>query len=406
MSGIQPAPRPRQQPQGFADANAMIRTLRPDEPVICIRPPVLRETAAMFRREFPGRVLYAVKCNHDPLFVEALRAGGIEDFDTASIGEIRRVREMFGRQVGAYFMHPVKARSAIYEAYYTHGLRTFVLDHEDELVKIRQETGGASDTLLMVRLETARGAAIYDLGGKFGATLEQAAALLKQGSELGHRVGIAFHVGSQCMDPEAYVRALDLTDEVVRRAGVKLAVVDVGGGFPVAYMGLEPVPFACYAATIKAGFDRHDWSRDAELWCEPGRGLVASGASLVVRVKLRRGNALYLNDGIYGGLSDMRFEGMRPAMRCLRLDEPPSRGWVPFRFYGPTCDSCDVMEGPFYLPDDIAEGDWIEIGQAGAYTMALRTEFNGFHATRLVRVDEPVWEDAQTVPPPSVEAAE
>jgi ornithine decarboxylase len=400
LSGIQPLPGRKTSPQAFADANAMIRTLRPDEPVICLRPQILRETAAEYRRHFPGRVLYAVKCNHDPAFLQALRDGGIEDFDTASIGEIRRVRDMFGKHAGAHYMHPVKARSAIYEAYYTHGLRSFVFDHEDELVKIRQETGGATDTMLIVRLETARGAAVYDLGGKFGASVEEAARLVKLADELGHRTGIAFHVGSQCMDPLAYVRALERANAVVERSGVNPAVVDVGGGFPVTYMGMDPPPFEVFARTIKQAFDGYAWSSGAELWCEPGRGLVASGASLVLRVKLRRDRSLYLNDGIYGGLSDLRFETMRPAMRCLRLDEPPSRGWVPFRFYGPTCDSCDVMEGPFYLPEDIAEGDWIEVGQAGAYTMSLRTEFNGFHSTRIVKVNEPVWEDAQTLPLP------
>ncbi|MEO0391930.1 MAG: type III PLP-dependent enzyme [Pseudomonadota bacterium] len=399
MSGIQPLPRPVVPPQTFADANQMVRTLRPDDPVICLRPRVLRETADLMTKHFPGRVLYAVKCNHDTSFMKPLHEAGVVDFDTASIGEIRLVRELFGPDVGAFFMHPVKARSAIYEAYYTHGVRTFVLDHPEELTKIRQETGGATDTLLVVRLATARGAAVYDLGGKFGATVDEAASLLQEIDRLGHKSGIAFHVGSQCMEPEAYARALDLTDEVLRKAGgVKPAVIDVGGGFPVAYMGLDPVSFIEYSKVIKAKFDSFAWSQGAELWCEPGRGMVASGASLVTRVKMRRGNSLYLNDGMYGGLSDLRFEGLTPAMRCLRLDQDPVRGWAPFRFYGPTCDSCDVMEGPFFLPEDIGEGDWIEIGQAGAYTMSLRTEFNGFKSNRMVMVKEGIWEDAATSP--------
>jgi ornithine decarboxylase len=399
MSGIKPLPRHVVPPQTFADANQMVRTLRPDDPVICLRPHVLRETADIYLKHFPGRVLYAVKCNHESSFMKPLNEAGIVDFDTASIGEIRKVRELFGPSVGSFFMHPVKSRSSIYESYYTHGVRTYVLDNIDELTKIRQETGGATDTMLMVRLATARGAAIYDLGGKFGATVDEAAELMQEIDRLGHKAGIAFHVGSQCMEPAAYTRALELTDEVLRKAGnVKPAVVDVGGGFPVAYMGLDPAPFANYAKAIKQAFDSYDWSKGAELWCEPGRGLVASGASLVVRVNMRRGNALYLNDGMYGGLSDLRFEGLTPAMRCLRLDADPVRGWTPFRFYGPTCDSCDVMEGPFYLPDDIAEGDWIEIGQAGAYTMSLRTEFNGFNKTKVVNVREGVWENADSGP--------
>jgi ornithine decarboxylase len=271
-------------------------------------------------------------------------------------------------------------------------VRHYVVDHPDELAKIAAETGRARDVAIIVRLATARGAAVYDLGGKFGATPQQAAELLETAHGAGYRVGLSFHVGSQCMTPGSYTAALRLAAHVVEMAGVPVSVVDVGGGFPVPYVGLNPPPLEDYIEAIKTGLRQIDLPPDHEVWCEPGRALVAAGASLVVRVELRKDNFLYINDGVYGSLSDLKYAGLRFPMRVLRPDggrvEVLTDDLSEFSLFGPTCDPVDVMEGPYRLAADVREGDYIEIGQAGAYTIELRTDFNGFFPDRFVEVED------------------
>ena len=366
----------------------LVAALRPEEPLHCLRPAGLSATAAGFVREFPGDVLYAVKCNPDPAVLRALWAGGIRHFDCASPAEIGLVRAMFPA-AGIHFMHPVKARGAIREAWARHGVRDFVLDSAAELDKIAHEvaaTGVAGPLGLVVRLALPKGGAVLDLSGKFGAAHAEAVALLRAARPLAARLGIAFHVGSQCLDPAAWRHALALAGAVVAEAGVALEIVDVGGGFPVAYPDVVPPPLGDFVAEIEAGFASMGLP-GARLWAEPGRALVAAGASVVVQVQARRGDALYVNDGVYGSLSDAGALGFRYPVRCLRPDGPaPSRALRGFSLFGPTCDSADVMRGPFPLPEDIGEGDWIEIGQLGAYGACLRTGFNGFDRARVVEV--------------------
>lgn len=374
----------------FPNASAMAATLRPDHPVYCIRPHALRAGAREFLDSFPGKVLYAVKCNAEPAFVDALYEAGVRHFDTASLSEIALVKDRYP-DTCAYFMHPVKQRGAIRAAYFQYGVRHFVVDHPDELAKVEAETGGARDVLIVVRMATARGAAVYDLGGKFGASVTGTAELLSRADEAGYRVGLSFHVGSQCLTPGSYTAALRLVREVLAHTRVPLRVLDVGGGFPVPYVGLTPSPLDDYMAAIRTGLDILDLPAECEVWCEPGRALVAAGASLVVRVELRRGNYLYINDGVYGSLSDMKYAGITFPMRVLRIGARASANLDGFGLYGPTCDSVDFMEGPYRLASDVREGDYIEVGQAGAYTLELRTDFNGFFPDRFVEVSDPAF---------------
>ncbi len=371
-------------------AEALIARERPEEPVHCLRPAAAAAAARDFIASFGGTVLYAVKCNPEPAMLRALRAGGVEHFDCASISEIALVRQMFP-EAAIHFMHPIKARGAIRAAWAQHGVRDFVLDSTEELAKILAETGavGMNGALgLIVRLALPKGGAVLDLSGKFGASAEQAARLLRAARPHAARLGISFHVGSQCLDPLAWRAALDEVAEVVRRASVAIEVIDVGGGFPVAYPGMEPVPLGAYLAEIEEGFERLGLP-DAELWAEPGRALVAGAGSVVVQVQHRRGEALYINDGVFGSLADAGVLGFRYPVRLIRPGGPePSRQEIGFSFFGPTCDSADAMRGPFFLPADAAEGDWIEIGQLGAYGACLRTGFNGFDRARLVEVQD------------------
>lgn len=366
---------------------------RPVVPLHCLRPAVLAEAADRFVGLFPGTVLYAVKCNPEPAVLRALWHGGIRHFDCASAQEVRLVRQLFP-EAHIHFMHPVKSRAAIREAWEWHGVRDFVIDSADELDKVRQETGGAfADLGLVVRLALPRGGAIYDLSGKFGASAADAVRLLRIARPVAHKVGLSFHVGSQCLDPAAYEHALSLAGEVLAEAGVPIDVLDVGGGFPVSYPDITPPPLDDFIAAIARGIDTLNLPSHVELWCEPGRALVAPGASIVVRVEARRGDTLFINDGVYGSLSDAGVPGFRFPCRLIRAGTEPSASLQPFEFFGPTCDSADRMKGPFWLPADTAEGDWVEIGQLGAYGGCLRTPFNGFDQVMMVEVaDRPLLE--------------
>lgn len=375
----------REMTQTFDHPAAMVEILRPENPVCCLRPHVLQATAKHLIASFPGDVMYAVKCNNDRRVLRALYDGGIRHFDTASLPEVEQVHDQF-HAPHCHFMHPVKSRHAIRESYQRYGMRSFVLDHADELTKIVAETDGGHDLTLLVRLEAARNQAVCDLGGKFGADVETAAALLRAARAPGRRLGLTFHVGSQCLSPAAYARAIRMAGEVRDLAGVEIDLLDVGGGFPVPYVGTEPPPFEAFVEAIVGAVKEIALPESTQLLCEPGRALVAGGCSLVVRVDLRRGNSLYLNDGVYGSLSDMRFDGIDFPMRVIRPDGEASRELAGFHLFGPTCDSTDSLPGPYWLPADVREGDWIEIGQMGAYSTALKTGFNGFHTVDLVYV--------------------
>lgn len=380
-------------PAPFRSADALVADLRPEEPVHCIRPAMLTTTADNFVAAFPGDVLYAVKCNPDPAVLRALWAGGVRHFDCASPNEVLLVRQMFPA-AEIHLMHPIKARGAIREAWSRHAVRDFVLDSAAELAKILDETaatGVAGKLGLIVRLALPKGNAVLDLSGKFGAEAAEAVTLLRAARPHTARLGIAFHVGSQCLDPLAWRRALELTREVIAAAGVAIEIIDVGGGFPVAYPDVEPPPLGAFIAEIEAGFERLGLPQ-ARLWAEPGRALVAGGGSVVVQVQARRDDALYINDGVYGSLADAGALGFRYPVRCIRPDGAVlSDAGRSFSFFGPTCDSADIMRGPFFLPADIGEGDWIEIGQLGAYGACLRTGFNGFDRARIVEIcDTPV----------------
>ena len=366
----------------------LIAIERPEEPMHCLRPATVEAAVRDFSEVFPGDVLYAVKANPEPAMLRAVHAGGVTHFDCASIGEIALVRQMFPN-ASIHFMHPVKSRGAIREAWQRHGVRDFVLDSTEELAKIRHETaatGTAGELGLIVRLAMPKGPAVLDLSGKFGAEPGPAAELLRAARPHAVRLGLSFHVGSQCLEPLAWRQALALVGDVIRDAGATIEVIDVGGGFPVRYPDVEIPPLGAYLAEIDAGFERLGLS-DARLWAEPGRALVAGGASVVVQVQHRRGNSLYVSDGIYGALADAGPLGFRYPARLVRPNgPPPPNALIGFSFFGPTCDSADAMRGPFHLPADVAEGDWIEIGQLGAYGGCLRTAFNGFDRARLVEV--------------------
>jgi len=374
----------------FPDVRTMVAALKPSYPVYCLRPHVLRRTAQRFLDLFPGRVLYAVKCNPHPRVLQALYDAGIRHFDTASLPEIAQVREKFP-EAGAYFMHPVKGRAVIQTADHVYGVDTFVVDHRHELDKVLDETGAEGITIVVRVTTPPVEGTFYHLAGKFGASVADAADLLKEAHSRGAQVGISFHVGSQCLIPSAYGEALKIVGQVLEQAKVPIQILDVGGGFPAQYLSNTVPPLEDFVAAIEAGCQALKLRRDCVLMCEPGRALVAEGISLVTQVQLRKNDQLYINDGIYGSLSEMVTAHLRLPSRVVRLKSTPSTEMRQFQLFGPTCDSIDVLPGTFDLPADVTEGDWIEIDRVGAYSNALASHFNGFHPDTLVVVtDDPV----------------
>lgn len=342
----------------------------------------LAEAAQQFIANFPGDVAYAVKCNPDPVYINALVEAGIDTFDVASLAEMALVYSIMP-QAKLYFMHPVKSRDAIARAYHDFGVRAFVLDTHQELDKIVAATGNAADLELFVRVALPKNAsATIDFSGKFGATRNEAISLLRAARKVSAKLGIAFHVGTQTVAQSAYDRALGLVRDIIAESGVKVDVLDIGGGFPADYDGTQRQHKGRIALLrhIRKTVLKHGLG-GMELVCEPGRALVARAQSLVLRVEQRRGDTLYLNDGTYGGLADSgAVVGQAFPVRCVTKNA--NAGLQAFTVYGPTCDSLDKLAMPLLLPANIGEGDLIEFGHTGAYSQSLRTDFNGFGATR------------------------
>ncbi len=374
--------------------DSLVADLRPSDPMVCLRPATVMDAARRFTGSFAGDVLYAVKCNPEPRVLRALWAGGVRHFDCASLTEVRLVRALLP-QAEIHFMHPVKARPAIAEAFDRCDVSDFAFDSTDELAKIVRETvpvglvGDPPALGLFVRLALPRGSAVYDLSGKFGASPQEAIRLLRAARPHAARLGVTFHVGSQCLDPAAYARAMALAAEIIAAAEVPVEIVDVGGGFPVSYPDMTPPPLGAYIAAIEVGAAA--LPDGVRLWAEPGRALVAGGGSVVLQVQLRRDHALYVNDGVYGNLSDAGALGFCFPARRIRLGEgvEADAELADFALFGPTCDSADHMKGPFRLPADMREGDWIELGQLGAYGACLHTGFNGFGPAEPIEVADP-----------------
>ena len=373
----------------YQSALDLVRKQPPERPVALVRRRPVTTAAHWFQANFKGDVFYAVKANPSPWVLETLWAAGVRSFDVASLNEVELVRETLPTARLA-FMHPVKSRVSIAKAYSDFGVRTFSLDTHEELAKILESTGNAKDLNLIVRLATSGEGSNLPLTNKFGAQSHEAPSLLMAARQATQDLmGVSFHVGSQCMRPTAYAAAMAAASRSLVRAGVFADVVDVGGGFPSVYPGMAPPALDEYTDAINRAFNEMKVHEETQLWAEPGRALVAESTSVLVKVELRKGDALYLNDGSYGNLFDATHAKWPFPVRLHRQDdEVESDTLKPFRFYGPTCDSIDSMPGPFWLPADVNEGDYIEIGMLGAYGVTMGTRFNGYGETDTVFLDD------------------
>ncbi|HWB43811.1 MAG TPA: type III PLP-dependent enzyme [Hyphomicrobiaceae bacterium] len=387
--------------QRFPSATALISAQKPDRPVIGLRPHAAGRAAQWFLQNFPGDVAYAYKANSSVFLLGALYGAGIRHFDVASIPEIEDAATIPGAQL--HFMHPVKPRTAIRRAFSEFGVRSFAVDSEDELKKIVEETGNSRELTLWVRIAVSAKNSKIPLERKYGVSGAKAARLLVKARQAARELGITFHVGSQTSTPEAFVTALEEVGRLIVKAGVVLDRLDVGGGFPSIYGEDRPAPLSDFVAAISEGVERLPVGERCRLMCEPGRALVAEAESLIVRVDARRGNELFINDGSYGTLFDAAHMGFNFPVRLLGRPVDPAEGMAEFSFWGPTCDTIDFMPGPFLLPAKIKEGDYIEIGNTGAYARAIAGKFNGYgFYEEVILKDAPIYtmygEDAAVRP--------
>ena len=374
----------------FPSAAALIAHSKPDRPVLAARPHAAGRAARWFLENFPGEIAYAYKANSSVFLLGALFGAGIRQFDVASLPELEDAATIPG--VELHFMHPVKSRTAIRRAYFEYGVKCFALDTEDELAKIVEETGGAKDLQLFVRVAVPAKNSRIPLERKFGIVGQKAARLLMKTRQVADELGITFHVGSQTTTTDAFVTALSEVHKLIVKAGVVVDAIDIGGGFPSRYTDSEPAPLSSFTDAIRTGFERLPVSEACRLICEPGRALVAEAESLIVRVDARRGNELYINDGGYGALYDSANLGFVFPVQLVGRGRADGERMVPFAMWGPTCDSIDYMKGPFLLPDSVQEGDYIEIGNIGAYGRALASNFNGYgRYDEVILLDEPVY---------------
>ena len=319
--------------------------------------------------------------------IQTIIESGVEQFDVASIEEIKTIKS-FSQTAKCSYMHTVKSRENIKEAYFKYGVKTFSLDTKDELIKIIETTNNAKDLELFVRVAVSNEHAEIDLSKKFGALSSEAAGLLRLAKQHSKKIGLSFHVGSQCMHPISYAKGITEIGNIIKRTKIIPHYINVGGGFPTIYPDLVPQSLDNYFEEIKKSLKNLKLDKLPEIICEPGRALVAESGSTIVRVNLRKKQKLYINDGTYGTLFDAGVPNIVYPSRLIRNGKSISKKLTSFDFYGPTCDSMDYMKGPFILPNNIKENDYIELGQLGAYGLTFRTEFNGFYSNEIYEVED------------------
>jgi len=376
--------------QKFKSVDELVSQLKPEKPIYCIRKKSIQLASTYFRNKFPGKILYAVKTNPHPEVLKTIVESGIENFDVASIQEIKDIRAIDPNAKCSY-MHTVKSRESIRDAYFNHNIKTFSLDTKDELIKIIESTNHASDLELFIRIAVSNEHAEIDLSKKFGALTSETFGLLRLTKQYAKKIGLSFHVGSQCMHPISYVKGISEVGNIIKKTKIIPDYINIGGGFPAIYPDLVPQSLDNYFEEIKRGLENLKLEKLPELICEPGRAIVAESGSTIVRINLRKKQKLYINDGTYGTLFDAGTPNIVYPSRIIKTGKIISKKLTAFDFYGPTCDSMDYMKGPFLLPNNIKENDYIELGQLGAYGLTFRTQFNGFYSNEIYEVeDEPI----------------
>ncbi len=361
--------------QKFKSVEELVNQLKPEKPVYCIRKNSILSASKFFQKKFPGKILYAVKTNPHPEVIKTLIRSGINQFDVASIEEIKAVRK-FDNTAKCSFMHTVKSRESIKEAYFNFGIKTFALDTKDELIKIIETTDNAKDLELFIRVAVSNEHAEIDLSKKFGALNSEASGLLRLAKLHSKKIGLSFHVGSQCMHPISYSKGINEVGNIIKKTKIIPDYINIGGGFPTIYPDLVPLSLESYMEEIKKSLENLNLKNMPQIICEPGRALVAESGSTIVRVNLRKKQKLYINDGTYGTLFDAGTPNIVFPSKLIKENSSKiiSKKMTAFDFYGPTCDSM--------------ENDYIELGQLGSYGLTFRTQFNGYYSNEIYEVED------------------
>ncbi len=354
-----------------------VRANRPETPVLFFSPSVLQATARRFLDGFPGLVTYAVKSNPEEAVVENLAAAGIRGYDVASPFEMRLIRRL-APEAAMHYNNPVRSRSEIAVAVEL-GVQSYSVDSRTELAKLI-EMVPAQGTEIAVRFKLPVEGAAYNFGAKFGATTELATDLLRAVAEAGFVPSLTFHPGTQCADPQAWEHYIRAAGRIAADAGVRIARLNVGGGFPSHRMtGVLPPLEAIFALIDRVATETFGADRPA-LVCEPGRGLVGDAFAVACPVKAVRDDThVFLNDGLYGSLTELNMIGVIDRTTVLSPEGQRRQGAArDLIVFGPTCDSYDRLPGELRLPADIAEGDCLVFQGMGAYSTVTNTRFNGF----------------------------
>ncbi|MDA7714963.1 type III PLP-dependent enzyme [Pelagibacteraceae bacterium] len=374
----------------FKTVDELVNSLQPDYPVYCIRTQEIKKSVNFFKKNFPGKILYAVKTNPHEKVIKQIISNGINDFDVASLNEIKLIHKI-NPKVNLHFMHTIKSKESISSAYFDYGVKSFSLDNKDELRKILEATNRAKDLNLFARIAISNEHAEIDLSRKFGALPSEALGLVRLCKEHSKKLGISFHVGSQCMHKISFSKGIKEVENIIKKTKIIPDIINLGGGFPAVYPDLKPEPLINYMEEIKKSLKNLKLNKLPEIICEPGRAIVAESGSTIVKVILRKKQNLYINDGTYGSLFDAGVPNFVLPTKMITDGRIQSKKLTSFSFFGPTCDSLDYMKGPFLLPNNIKEGDYIELGQLGAYGLTFRTNFNGFYSNEIFEVnDKPI----------------
>lgn len=367
-----------------------LRAHSPEEPVLFFAPRILQATAQRFVEGFPGLVTYAVKANPEEEVILNLAAAGVRGFDVASVPEIRMVSRLVPG-AAMHYNNPVRARHEIVAAVAA-GVCSWSVDSRSELDKLIALVP-AEGMEIAVRFKLPVAGAAYDFGAKFGATEADAVALLRKVAEAGFIPALTFHPGTQCTDPAAWESYIATAARIATEAGVRIARLNVGGGFPSHRLealapALEPI-FAAIRRATDAAFSPAE--RPA-LVCEPGRGMVAESFSLLTRIRaIRDDTHVFLNDGVYGALAELPMIGVIDRVAALSPEGVRRSGKPRERIvFGPTCDSVDRLPGTLPVPGDTDEGDYILFHGMGAYSLPTSTQFNGFGGLSVATVCSPM----------------
>lgn len=355
-------------------------------PFMLIRKSVLEKQCTTFRKHLPGvDIYYAIKANPNVDVIKTFLHLGAR-FDVASASEMNLVLSLGARPDRIIFANPVKSIADIVEAR-KRRVTFMVFDNEPELYKIAKHCPGAR---LLLRIKVDNLGSLVELSLKFGADSDQAVFLLRKAKQLGLKpLGISFHVGSQCTNPENYVRALERSAAIFQESkeeSLPLSILDIGGGFPIRHFDRDTHPdFETIARSLK-GEKKRLFPKDVKLIAEPGRFLVGPAGILVTQVVGRtfrnNKNYYYLNDGIYGDFSGIIFDHSKYEFKTLRRGQK-----FLSTLAGPTCDSFDTISVSEELPE-LDLGSVVYVKNIGAYSAASADcRFNGFPPAKLILVE-------------------